>query len=69
LKTQLKESQSEANTLKAKVAKYESALSEKDVTIDNLKNDLNTRSKECGDLKETNRILQKNNEQLEKTIK
>jgi hypothetical protein len=51
------------------VAKYESALSEKDVTIDNLKNDLNTRSKECGDLKETNRILQKNNEQLEKTIK
>lgn len=69
LKTQLKESQSEANTLKAKVAKYESALTEKDVTIDNLKNDLNARSKECGDLKETNRILQRNNEQLEKTIK
>jgi chromosome segregation ATPase len=69
LKTQLKESQSEASTLKAKLAKCESALADKDVTIDNLKGDLNARSKECGDLKETNRILQRSNEQLEKTIK
>jgi F0F1-type ATP synthase membrane subunit b/b' len=45
MKAQLKESQAEASTLKAKLAKCESALSEKDVTIENLKGDLNTRSK------------------------
>jgi multidrug resistance efflux pump len=61
MKTQLKESQAESSSLKAKVAKYELSLSEKDTIIDNLKNDLNARSKECGDLKESNRILQRNN--------
>lgn len=51
LKSQLKESQSEASSLKARLAKAESANAEKDLTIDNLKSDLNSRSKECGDLK------------------
>lgn len=52
-----------------KVAKLESTVEEKDLIIENLKNDLNLRSKENGDLHQSNRIIKKTNEQLEKTIK
>ncbi len=64
LRSQLKQAQTEASGLRGKVSKYEATIAEKDTIIQNIKNDLNTRSKECGDLKETNRILQRNNEQL-----
>jgi predicted RNase H-like nuclease (RuvC/YqgF family) len=50
LKGQLKEAQSETSALRTQVARHEATIQERDLTISNLKSDLNQRSKENGDL-------------------